>query len=257
MIEWYREIMDLTPQNVGDSTTWMKGSQRNLLLRYGETGKVAFIGLAVADADRLEKLRVHFKSGGVPTEPLSSPLFQDGSFAVTDPDQHLVLFGLPNENPGPPDPKPGLLQHIVFATTDLNRIVSFYMDTFGFKLSDIVREEGTGDMTACFLRCDEMHHTFAFFRAPSIKLDHFSHEANSWNDIRDWGDHFASHRVEIVWGAGRHGAGNNLFIFVQDPDKNNIEISAELETLTYEQEPRYWPHDNRALNLWGHAWMRS
>ena len=102
-----------------------------------------------------------------------------------------------------------------------------------------------------------MHHTLAFFRAPAIKLDHFAHEAICWNDIRDWGDHFASHHVEIVWGAGRHGAGNNLFIFVSDPDENNVEISAELETLTFDQEPRYWPHNNRALNLWGHAWLRS
>ena len=69
----------------------------------------------------------------------------------------------------------------------------------------------------------------AFFRAPAIKLDHFAHEATCWNDIRDWGDHFASHHVEIVWGAGRHGAGNNLFIFVRDPDENNVEISAELK----------------------------
>ena len=257
MITWYRDIMEMTPEDIGDGVTWMKGNQRNLLLQAGKTGEVSFVALAVSDADHLERLRAHAAAEAIPSKVLTSPLFEDGSFAITDPDGHRVLFGLPKDEFSSWDPRPGCLQHVVFATTDLDRIVAFYTDKLGFKISDIVREEGTGDRTACFLRCDEMHHTFAFFRAPAVKLDHFANEASCWNDIRDWGDHFAAHHVEIVWGAGRHGAGNNLFIFVRDPDENNVEISAELETFTYEQDPRYWPHDNRALNLWGHAWMRS
>ncbi len=257
MITWYRDIMEMTPEDMGDGITWMRGNQRNLLLQAGKTGEVSFMALAVSDADHLERLRAHAAAEAIPSKVLTSPLFEDVSFAITDPDGHRVLFGLPKDELSSWDPRPGCLQHVVFATTDLNRIVAFYTDKLGFKISDIVREEGTGDRTACFLRCDEMHHTFAFFRAPAVKLDHFANEASCWNDIRDWGDHFAAHHVEIVWGAGRHGAGNNLFIFVRDPDENNVEISAELETFTYEQDPRYWPHDNRALNLWGHAWMRS
>ena len=257
MIEWYRDTMGLKPEDTDDGMTWMKGSQRNLLLQDGESGEAAFIGIAVANTAHLERLRIHVEAENIPIHPLTSPMFRDSSFAITDPDGHRVLFGLPKNSLGSLDPKPGCLQHVVFATTNLERIVSFYTDKLGCKISDIVREEDTGDQTACFLRTDEMHHTLAFFRAPAIKLDHFAHEATCWNDIRDWGDHFASHHVEIVWGAGRHGAGNNLFIFVRDPDENNVEISAELETLTFDQEPRYWPHNNRALNLWGHAWLRS
>ena len=257
MVAWYRDAMEMKSEELSADTTWMRGGQRNLLLRDGNTGETEFVGIAVADAKHLERLRSHVKKSGILINTLKSPLFHEDSFAINDPDGHQILFGRPQELPGPIDPKPGNLQHVVFATTNLNRIVSFYTDKLGFKISDIVHEEDTGDQTACFLRSDQMHHTLAFFRAPEVKLDHFAHEASCWNDIRDWGDHFASLHVEIVWGAGRHGAGNNLFIFVRDPDENNVEISAELETFTYEQEPRYWPHNNRALNLWGHAWMRS
>ena len=102
-----------------------------------------------------------------------------------------------------------------------------------------------------------MHHSIAFFRAPEAKLDHFATETTCWNDIRDWGDHFSKNSVEIIWGAGRHGAGNNLFIFVTDQDGNNVEISAEIEHWTFEQEPREWLHEQRTLNLWGSAWLRS
>lgn len=95
------------------------------------------------------------------------------------------------------------------------------------------------------------------FRAAAARLDHFCFESTCWNDIRDWGDHFADLRIPIVWGAGRHGAGNNLFIFVEDPDGNKPEISAEIELMTFEQDARVWPHEQRTLNLWGSAWMRS
>ena len=244
--------MGLTPEDTDDGMTWMRGNQRNLLLQDGKRGETAFVGLAVSNTDHLERLRTHLEKKSVSAEPLTSPLFRDNSFAITDPDGHRILFGLPkNFFFGALDPRPGCLQHVVFATTDQDQIVAFYTDILGCKISDIVCEEDTGDQTACFLRTDEMHHTIAFFRAPAIKLDHFAHEAICWNDIRDWGDHFASQHVEIVWGAGRHGAGNNLFILSGIPDENNAEISAELETLTYDQEARYWPHNNRALNLWG------
>jgi len=74
----------------------------------------------------------------------------------------------------------------------------------------------------------------ACFRADSAHLDHMSFESTSWNDIRDRGDHFAAQHIPIVWGAGRRGAGNNLFIFA-----------------------RIWPHEERTLNLWGSAFLRS
>ena len=112
-------------------------------------------------------------------------------------------------------------------------------------------------MSACFLRSDPEHHSLAFFRAGHAGFDHHSYEAACWNDIRDWGDHFAARQMGIVWGAGRHGPGNNLFIFVRDPDGNHVEISAEIERFGFDQQPGTWRHEERTLNLWGSAWMRS
>jgi hypothetical protein len=76
-------------------------------------------------------------------------------------------------------------------------------------------------------------------------------------DIRDWGDHFARLRIPVVWGPGHHGPGDNLFIFVADPDGNSVELSAELEIVPAGREARAWPHEERTLNLWGKAPLRS
>jgi hypothetical protein len=47
-----------------------------------------------------------------------------------------------------------------------------------------------------------------------------------WTKIRDWADHFAARNIRLIWGPGRHGPGNNLFVFIADTDGNWIEVSA-------------------------------
>ena len=113
------------------------------------------------------------------------------------------------------------------------------------------------DIAAVFLRSDPEHHSFATFRAPESRADHHCYETGGWIDIRDWGDRMASLRIPLWWGPGRHGPGNNLFFMIEDPDGHKVEFSAELELMTQETPLRTWPHEQRTLNLWGSAWMRS
>ena len=44
---------------------------------------------------------------------------------------------------------------------------------------------------------------------------------------------------------------------IEDPDGHKVEFSAELELMPKEMPSRTWPHEQRTLNLWGSAWMRS
>lgn len=108
-----------------------------------------------------------------------------------------------------------------------------------------------------FIRSDHEHHSLAFFLGSKNELDHHAYETSCWNDIRDWGDRFGRERISMFWGPGRHGPGDNLFFMVRDPDGNKVELSAELETMAPDQEPRIWPNTEYTLNYWGSAWMRS
>ena len=105
------------------------------------------------------------------------------------------------------------LQQVVFRTTDILRLVAFHSSILGFRVSDVVKEEN-GGVTATFMRWDPEHHSLGIFWASETGLDHFCSESTSWNDIRDWGDHFTGCQIPITWGAGRYGAGNNLFIYL-------------------------------------------
>jgi hypothetical protein len=53
----------------------------------------------------------------------------------------------------------------------------------------------------------------AFFRSRHPGIDHHSYEAGEWTKIRDSADHFAARNIRLIWGPGRHGPGNNLFVF--------------------------------------------
>jgi hypothetical protein len=61
----------------------------------------------------------------------------------------------------------------------------------------------------------------------------------------------------VKWGPGRHGPGNNLFLFINDPDDNWVEISAELEIVNETRPVWNRPHEERTLNKWGQAFLRS
>src|SRR5258708_23259555 len=93
-----------------------------------------------------------------------------------------------------------------------------------------------GTLTACFLRSDPEHHSFAAFRAPESRADHHCYETGGWMDIRDWADHMGPLGIPLWWGPGRHGPGNHLFFLLAGPARPKVAFSAQLQ-LTPQNHP--------------------
>jgi catechol 2,3-dioxygenase-like lactoylglutathione lyase family enzyme len=193
-------------------------------------------------------------------EPLP-PAFagQSQALSLRDPDGNQLVFTL-----APPAPLaqsdmpqlPATLQHFALRSPDLEPMLAFYSQQLGFVLSDAVKDP-EGVLRACFLRTDTQHHALALFFAPVSCFDHQSFEAPDWDSMKQWGDHMAAIRQPIVWGLGRHGPGNDVFFMVRDPDGNLAEISSEIEQCAPDRPAGLWPHEERTLNLWGKAILRS
>ena len=244
-------------------STTLTGPDRRIVVEAGPRFGARHVGYGLGARGRLEAFRERLARRGVEVQAAASPFFAPGSFRVALPDGPALVFGVPEDPPAPANGDgrdaaalPGRLQHVVFRTPRPEPLLAFLLDELGFLLSDRVEDEEHG-LTAAFVRCDPEHHSFAAFRAAHAAFDHFALETNGWNDLRDWGDHFADLRIPIWWGPGRHGPGNNLFLMVRDPDGGRIEISAELEHLGPEAPHRVWPSEERTLNLWGNAWVRA
>jgi catechol 2,3-dioxygenase-like lactoylglutathione lyase family enzyme len=268
LARFYADAMGMAAAALGDGSYLVHGRQRRLVIGPGTARDNPYNAFALADRAQLARYRDYVTAHGVACEPSPTPLFEDGAFAARDPDGRRVAFGLPKPGfrdlspaEGPAAPLPGRLQHVVAATGRFPELMAFYRDALGFLVSDIVHtgtpDGPAGDTNVCFLRANLEHHSFAAFRAPAAASDHHAYETTGWGDLKLWADHFATLAVPIWWGPGRHGAGNNLFFMVKDPDGNNLEISAELEHLARGQPGKAWPAGGRAINLWGTVWNRD
>jgi len=236
-----------------------EGPLRRFIAVKGEDKVLAYAGMACRNAEVLAGLRLHAEANGVEIVENVSAYFDEGAFGVRDNDGHLICFGVARDRtiayaPG----RTGIhapTQHLTFASQNVQGFKEFYVDKLGFFLSDRVLHEN-GDLATVFTTSNHEHHTIACFKSDRTGVDHHSYEAGTFENIKLFCDRFASNDVMLTWGPGRHGPGNNLFVFYTDPDGNWIEISGELENI-YDREMIDWPQHPRTLNKWGRAILRS
>jgi len=254
--DFYRRALGYALSKEGEAII-ARGPDRQLALVTGVPRSLVSAGFMLPDRAELDRLRDRIGRAGWPARDGSTRFFGD-AVIVHDPDGNCLAFGLAN---GEPLAEAGAtldarLQHVVVASRAPARIVAFFRDVLGFTLSDDVLADD-GSVRTSFLRCSQEHHSFAVFLASEDRLDHHCYETRDWNGIRDWADRLADERIPLQWGPGRHGPGNNLFIFVHDPDGNWVEISAELELVEHARPVGRWPHEERTLNSWGLGLLRS
>ena len=256
LARFYGELLGDSVEPLAAGEWLVQGHGRRMVVGRGAPGSVPWFALAMQSAVHLARYAAALEALGVAREASPSPLFEEGAFAVSDPDGRRQVFGLPKRAAGPAaSGPPARLQHFVCASARVPEMLAYYRDILGARESDRVLDGD--DIAAVFLRSDPEHHSFATFRAPESRADHHSYETTGWMDIRDWGDRMAALRIPLWWGPGRHGPGNNLFFMIEDPEGHKVEFSAEIELMRQDAAFRTWPHEQRTLNLWGSAWMRS
>ena len=234
----------------------LSGGNRRVLILNDKKNFLGFAGFACQDTLSFKLLKKSFMEKGIETTHDKKSIFFDkNNFFILDCDGNKIYFGLNKTREEKNSTLYAPLQHITFTSKNLDNFVQFYVNKLGFKISDKVYNK-MGKLTTCFMRSNQEHHTIACFLSNKAGLDHFSFESGTWESIKNWCDHFSKHNIQLIWGPGRHGPGNNLFAFIEDLDGNKIEISAELE-LIHDRQIKKWPHEPRTLNLWGSAIMRS
>ena len=240
-----------------DDVWMLAGPTRRLAVSAGAVNRLKYAAWRFADRAGLAAYRTRV-APALQMAPPHAGLFDRDAFAVADPDGNLTVFSAGGASAAAADAAlpPAMTQHFALRTPDPARLLPFYRDQLGFTLSDRV-EDGDGVLRACFLRTDHMHHSLALFGAPATRFDHQSFETPTWTDLRDWADHMAGLKTPMAWGVGRHGPGNDVFFMVADPDGNLAEISSEIEVCQPQRPVGLWPHQERTLNLWGRAIMRS
>lgn len=262
LLDFYQDVMGMPAERIAPGLWACEAPERRLLIARGSSPALRFGAYRFGSPDGLASMRRRLEREGIATGLSPTPLLGGDAFAFSDPDGNTLAFGhdlqasrtRAQERSLAPA---GRLQHLVLASDEPEALAQFYRDIVGLSISDQVLHHGA--LMACWLRTDPEHHSLAVFRArrPGLRLDHHSYEVRDWTLIRDWADHFAGHGVKLVWGPGRHGPGNNLFIMVHDPDGNLVEVSAELEVIAGDRPAGTWPHEESTFNKWGSAALRT
>jgi catechol 2,3-dioxygenase len=250
--EFYARTFKLQVTREGETYS-CRAPGRELGFVNGEGGQLHRVSMRFATQAKFDAYRQALIAQGIETLDHAHD-----AFSVRDPEGRLVRFLAPAASPDvalSQGDSSTRLQHFAVRTPELDALLDFYVNTLHFTLSDRVLNDD-GVVTAAFLRTDEEHHVMAIFRAPMVRFDHFSCETQDWEQLRDWADHMAAVGVDLAWGVGRHGPGNDTFFMVRDADGNMGEISSDLERCAPGRPVGEWKHRPQTLNQWGVAIMR-
>ena len=148
------------------------------------------------------------------------------------------------------------LGHVAYRVDDVQKIVKFYCDVLGFRVSDWRADD------FAFLRCNSDHHTVNFVHDAEPQLHHIAFEVKDWAEIQRAAETLAKHDIHLVWGPGRHIIGHNIAIYHRNADKVRVEFFCEMDLMKDESlgyfDPRPWHQDRPQYpKVWGPETLRN
>lgn len=246
---FFKDYWGLTEVHAEPGLSYLaaEGSSEPFVLRLRDGEKrVDLAAFAVADKDDLLALAAKLHAEGVQFvhEPRDLDGFGGGhGFRVFDGDGRVLEFSVgyrtrESRKIREREPIPAKLSHVVFNSADLNRTAQWYVDHLDFTISDsLVRPDG-GEMMH-FMRCNETHHSLAVAMGPHHSLHHLSFEMRGIEEWMRGAGKILRSGARMIWGPGRHNAGDNTFAYFLSPAGNTIEYTTELAVL---DEETWEPH---------------
>lgn len=239
-----------------------------LILHRADHSSLRRIGLETLHPENVDEVTRRAKAAGlkIVSETPSLPVIER-AVSVAFPEGHVIEVHTPmlrdraRRYTGP-GIHPRYLDHANLTAKDPATSAQMMMQVLGLRLTE--RTEG---WELVWMRAgDGRHHTLAFAKsADGGGLHHYSWEFAEFADFKRLGDTLDAQDRTLVWGPGRHGAGDNLFAYYVDAAGFLVETTAEMEVIA---DPHFQarvvePGENlsnyKVVNRWGqlpsHAWL--
>jgi catechol 2,3-dioxygenase-like lactoylglutathione lyase family enzyme len=151
--------------------------------------------------------------------------------------------------------RPVRFGHIGLAARDLEGMVEFYEQALAMQISDrMVYPEHSPFYEGVWLRINTDHHVISLFglraasafdapgmgRVPRPGVHHIGFEVASFADLRDVLDYARSHDVP-VHAMRSGGPGNQLRIYLLDPEENIVELYFAMDQVGWDGATRPYP----------------
>jgi catechol 2,3-dioxygenase-like lactoylglutathione lyase family enzyme len=256
-VEYYTQVIGLAvvDRTATRAVLATKVGHEAVVLEHGDGNACIGVSLQVSPRTDLHEAAASMRAQGIACEIRTDVTpgvpralsFQDPKGTRVE---IFADYAYPPEDRGQAGIMPFKLGHIAFNVTDVQRVVDFYVNLLGFRVSD-----WRGDFFA-FLRCGPDHHSVNFVRGEQNALHHIAFELRDWAEIQRACDFLAKRDIHLVLGPIRHIIGHNIATYHKNPDDMLIELFTEMDQMKDEElgyfDPRPWHQDRpQRPKVWG------
>ncbi len=216
-------------------------------------------GLEAVSEEAIDEVKARAEAAGLrilSTTPSLECIDKSVTFATSEDHVFEVHTAMPQDRAlryVGPGMHPKCIDHINF--TALNP--AKFSDEMNASCGMLLSQRTTGYEISWMRAGDGRHHTVAAVKSHAAGVHHISWEFNAFQDFKGLGDLLASQDRRLVWGPGRHGAGDNLFLYFRTVGGLLYECIAEMEVIHDVNEPPRVvdPGENlsnwKVVNQWG------
>jgi catechol 2,3-dioxygenase-like lactoylglutathione lyase family enzyme len=262
-IDYYTEVVGLALIERDKHRAFLatKLGQEAIALEHGDPNGLTRLSFQVDPSSDLAEIAAALQKDGIKVErrnTISPGISQAITF--TDPKGTLIdifaEYRFSDDDGKHAGVIPLKLGHVAYRCTEVQKVVDFYCNVLGFRVSD-----WRGDNFA-FLRCNTDHHTINLVIDPVPQLHHIAFEVKDWAEIWRAAELLAKNNIRLVWGPGRHIIGHNIAIYHRNADKVRVEFFCEMDQMKDESlgyfDPRPWHQDRpQRPKVWGPDTLRN
>jgi 2,3-dihydroxybiphenyl 1,2-dioxygenase len=226
---------------------------------------IGFFGWEVADADALSAAAARLDAAGVPFARGSLALAEERRvkdlIVLQDPvGNRLELFHGAESTSEPFKPGrpisgfrtgPLGLGHVVMHVDNTERMLAFYRDMLGFRLTDYYSHP----FKATFLHVNPRHHSLAFIETGKNAVHHMMMEVFSFDDVGQGYDIAMGENGRVATTMGRHTSDYITSFYSWTPSSFMVEYGWGARSIDVEN----WQANERkeGPSIWGHdrSWM--
>jgi 2,3-dihydroxybiphenyl 1,2-dioxygenase len=239
-------------------------------LHEGPRDDLAYAGWEVRDEAALEALAGRLSLAGVPVRKATHEETADrrvrAMICFVDPEgsRHEAFYG-PLQRTDDPFVSPrGVsfktgrqgLGHLVLSCSDKPKMMRFFLDTLGFRLTDHIQTEVVPGrpLEISFMRCNARHHSLALAPVPIPKrIVHLMIETASLDDVGRALHRCLAAGTHLTFTLGRHSNDNMLSFYPLTPSGFDVEYGwGGLEV----DDQSWHVLTHEANSAWGHIYQR-
>ncbi|WP_347304634.1 VOC family protein (plasmid) [Croceibacterium sp. TMG7-5b_MA50] len=255
-VEFYTGIWGLHLADRSEGTAWLRATGEDphvLALHGGGDAAIRSMTFRAAAGTDLSALAERMAGAGADLLHAPRALHEHGggtAIAARDPRGRTirVVQGDDLATPLPPAAdRPERLAHVNINSTDVDADARFLEAALGFRLTD-----RSGMMA--FERTNSDHHSVVIAAGPVNGLNHVAFQHSGWEGVMRAAGRMVDAGFLIGWGPGRHGPGDNVFVYFVDPFGFVIEHTSEVLQVDDEYRvrgPGDWTWPPGRTDQWG------